>query len=589
MGEFKLSFRHVTADAQIVPPKQTLDVVIEPMDPAVQQAVQKIKQIDPYVFKNVTKIIVHSGGGGGQLGHVEKGPGKDPHEIHIFKDRIKTLVTKQYRNVSDPKAIQDAITLALIEVIGHESGHIGKLRTEQQIVQTPFLGEGEAEARGKELAQKARPTMRTAMLKAAIVLDELRLKLLPGVPMTEPNLSFIARVANNDSKQIVKEGLELLKSDSIHPAIFEIDDAVDFNKKAIRDPKVIKVIGIIQDKVGVKDYSSQDFVTSLAKMQSWMGIEPTGKLDKPTVSKFNQPSKNLPRNFGVVTPGLIFRGGIIENENQLNVMKDMFGIERVISLHEDDDIPRMCLNAGVEYMPMPFNDGESDEEGRMLFNDSVAKVLDEKPVYVHCLYGQDRTGGVIARYRTEKGWPCQLAYAEAKAYGFQDKFPDMIDWFCEPASDKPPVDTKKIRNVLNKKEQNSIDSMQFMKLPEPKVDTKLPLNPVPNDIPFSNPFNPSEAHNYLIWSDTINNITPSMSLNGMTAISCRVNKKVAYINEVDKDKEVLDDIKEEGEDGKEAVDMLTETSGVRGDIKPEDPWGGFNVEPYFAAKGEPTY
>lgn len=553
---------------------QSLDVVVEPMDPAVQLAVQKIKQIDPYVFKNVTKVIVHSGGGGGQLGHVEKGPGKDPHEIHVFKDRIKEIVTKQYRNVNDPKALQDAITLALIEVIGHESGHIGKLRTEEQIMQTPFLGEGEAEARGKELAQKARPLfVNKAYLMASLVLDSVRRKINPKLTMSEPTLSFMVKVANKDVKGIVKEGMDILNSDTVSPAIEEIEEAVNYNKQAVKDFKILKVLSIIQEKVGIKDHTSKDFVTSLANLQSWMGLDPTGKLDKVTISKFSQPSKNLPRNFAVVVPGL-YRGGIIENEQQLKTLKDLFGVERVISLHEDEDIPVMCEKIGLEHKMVPFEDGEHDDEGRLLFNDNVSKILDQKPTYIHCLFGQDRTGGVIARYRTENGWPCQLAYLEAKAFGFQDKFPDMIDWFCEPASDKPPVDTKKIRSLLPK-EQNSIDSFS--------------LNPVPNDTPFSNPFNPSEEHNYLTWSDTINNINPSMSLSGVSAIAkdnlFKLSKR-AYINEVDKTEEVKKDM---GKEEEEVTDFLAGTSGLRGDIKPEEPWGGFNVEPYFAAKGEPTY
>lgn len=573
-GDLKLSCRNSGFEKE----SQSLDVIIEPMDPAVQQAVQKIKQIDPQTFKNVTKIIVHSGGGAGQLGHVEKGPGKDPHEIHIFKDRIKELVQKQYRDVSDPKAIQDAISLALVEVIGHEAGHIGKFRTEEQITQTPFLGEPEAEAKGKELAQKVKPLFTTqAYLRAFFALDNLSKKF--SLDMVEPNLSFIIKTANNDVKGIVDEGLSLLQSDTISPAMIEIDDAVDHNKKVIKDPKVVKILGIIQEKVGIKDFTSRDFVLSLAKLQSWMGVPVTGKLDKETVSKFNQPNKDLPRNFGVVVPGLIYRGGIIENEKQLEMLKKLFGIERIISLHKEESIPTMCESQNLEYYPALLEDGAADEKGRLLLNDNVAKVLEQKPTYVHCLFGQDRTGGVVARYRTEKGWPCELAYMEAKAYGFQDKFVDLIDWFCEPAEDKPPVDTKKIRDFLKSKEQDSIDSM--------------PLNPVPNDLPFTSPHNPSEAHNYLIWSDTINNINPSMSINGVgavgTAISCRVKK--AYINEEDKVEKVKKDLVEveKEQDGENPTDILANISGLRGDIKPEEPWGGFTVEPYFAAKGEPVY
>jgi hypothetical protein len=50
--------------------KRAIDVVIEPLDPAVQQAVSRIKMRDPSLLARVKKIVVHPGGGA-ELGHVE--------------------------------------------------------------------------------------------------------------------------------------------------------------------------------------------------------------------------------------------------------------------------------------------------------------------------------------------------------------------------------------------------------------------------------------------------------------------------------------------------------------------------------------
>lgn len=133
---------------ELKPEPPTPDVVIEPMDPAIQKAVQKIKSLEPSAFYNVKKIVVHPGGGSGQLGHVEMGPQKDPREIHIFKDRILQLLRQKGK--TDPKALEEATERALIEVITHEIGHIGKTRTQEQVIKTPFLGEPEAERQSKE-------------------------------------------------------------------------------------------------------------------------------------------------------------------------------------------------------------------------------------------------------------------------------------------------------------------------------------------------------------------------------------------------------------------------------------------------------
>ena len=129
--------------------KRAMDVVIEPLDPAVQKAFQKAKNKDNSLFENVKKIVVHSGGGAGELGHVEMGPNKDPHEIHLYKDRITFAVKQQHRDVTDPKALEDAIEMALIETIVHEAVHIGKTRKETD----PFASESEAESKSRSFVQ----------------------------------------------------------------------------------------------------------------------------------------------------------------------------------------------------------------------------------------------------------------------------------------------------------------------------------------------------------------------------------------------------------------------------------------------------
>ena len=43
---------------------------------------------------------------------------------------------------------------ALVETIAHEVGHIGKSRTQEQILQGPFHGEGEAESFQKQIMQR---------------------------------------------------------------------------------------------------------------------------------------------------------------------------------------------------------------------------------------------------------------------------------------------------------------------------------------------------------------------------------------------------------------------------------------------------
>ena len=132
-----------------------IDVVVMPMDAQVQEAVQKIKQAYPGILKRVTKIIVHPGTDT-HLGHVESGPDKDPTEIHLFKGSIDQEVKKMFGTTTPTsEEYKEALVRALVEVIGHEAGHIGEIdKTPEQMISNPFFDEGEAEIKSKEVLNR---------------------------------------------------------------------------------------------------------------------------------------------------------------------------------------------------------------------------------------------------------------------------------------------------------------------------------------------------------------------------------------------------------------------------------------------------
>jgi hypothetical protein len=141
----------LTAQA-IDPELESPNIIIEPQEGLIQKSVQKLKQMDPNYFQGVRKIVVTNEAA---YGHVESGPGKDPHTIHLNFPKIKQEMTQKLKQM-DPNVkteiMDDAIVTALAETIAHERGHIGPYKSG-----TPFeklFGETEAEQKAKEFLDK---------------------------------------------------------------------------------------------------------------------------------------------------------------------------------------------------------------------------------------------------------------------------------------------------------------------------------------------------------------------------------------------------------------------------------------------------
>jgi len=117
----------------------------------------------------------------------------------------------------------------------------------------------------------------------------------------------------------------------------------------------------------------------------------------------------------------VYRGAQPTDLGFLNLAK--LGIRTVIDLQESGDARALgevksVKAAGMQYISVPMRGGETPS------NESVTKVLSlledtaTGPVFVHCHRGADRTGGVIACYRTEhEHWKNDRALAEARSLG----------------------------------------------------------------------------------------------------------------------------------------------------------------------------
>lgn len=122
-------------------------------------------------------------------------------------------------------------------------------------------------------------------------------------------------------------------------------------------------------------------------------------------------------NVGEVTPHL-FRGGQPKLAGYEH-LKEM-GIDIVVDLrlsgkgNEEQDVNK----AGMKFVSLPWH---------CLFpkDDVFAKFLQllydnpDKKIFVHCRYGDDRTGMMIAAYRmADEGWTAKEARKEMEEFGF---------------------------------------------------------------------------------------------------------------------------------------------------------------------------
>ncbi len=99
-------------------------------------------------------------------------------------------------------------------------------------------------------------------------------------------------------------------------------------------------------------------------------------------------------------------------------LKEM-GIRTVINLRTSESERSKVEAAGMRSVEIPLSmlsNGNRDKVDRVI---AVMADPSNRPVFVHCRLGEDRTGIVIAAYRMKiQGWPLSLAEKEMDTFGF---------------------------------------------------------------------------------------------------------------------------------------------------------------------------
>ena len=126
----------------------------------------------------------------------------------------------------------------------------------------------------------------------------------------------------------------------------------------------------------------------------------------------------------------VYRGGQ-PSDAGLQKLKDT-GVKTIVSLRNNKVLTaserKKAEALGIKFVNIPL-DGISKPS-----NDTIKRFLavvqdpQAQPVFVHCQFGQDRTGTMIGIYREEaQKWSADKAYKEMVANGFHPKYPWLSD------------------------------------------------------------------------------------------------------------------------------------------------------------------
>jgi protein tyrosine/serine phosphatase len=137
------------------------------------------------------------------------------------------------------------------------------------------------------------------------------------------------------------------------------------------------------------------------------------------------PRDDLPglKNFAEVS-NVLWRGAQPTAEGFAELKRR--GVKTIVSLratHSDRDL---MAGTGLQYIDIPCHAWHPEEEDVLKF---LKVVCDEenRPVFVHCAAGADRTGTMVAVYRMlEQGWMPEDAVKELNNFHFHPVFGEIL-------------------------------------------------------------------------------------------------------------------------------------------------------------------
>jgi len=157
---------------------------------------------------------------------------------------------------------------------------------------------------------------------------------------------------------------------------------------------------------------------------------------KPLLEKYDYIKKYparkcYPPNLGAVDLGrAIFRGGAPNrgDTDLCRVLKCLKrkGVQTVIILNKTEQNVNLeeelqaHKEIGLDFLKVDWNKLVAEKKsGTDKQWKQIKKLMDAGGVYIHCIWGVDRTGAVVGRYRKEKyKWPNKDIHRELTSFGW---------------------------------------------------------------------------------------------------------------------------------------------------------------------------
>jgi protein tyrosine/serine phosphatase len=139
--------------------------------------------------------------------------------------------------------------------------------------------------------------------------------------------------------------------------------------------------------------------------------------------------------FRQVSEGRVYRGAAPEvagvswlAQNQFKTIIDL-RVENPKGMYDEY---RAATARGIRYISVPMNPLAMPKDAEINHVENILGDKSLQPIFVHCTFGDDRTGLVIALYRVfiQKMSP-QDAYQEMMDSGFHVYFDNLTDYFSK--------------------------------------------------------------------------------------------------------------------------------------------------------------